>query len=182
MINEKNFKGKTQVLVYSGTHDPNMAPVEITNSIYYYKQLNPNGKVICIGHSLGVPNIIQSINNLKNYNIDIDLVVTIDPAIKLKYSENAIIPGNVNKSIGFSSIPKGDAVTIAMSGGISIPENTKKTKVINLVLNNTKHTNIDNTLSKPIIDVLKQYIDSGVNPIESVKKIKKLKIIDNNRE
>ena len=46
-------------------------------------------------------------------------------------------------------------------------------------MSNFKHTDIDNTLAKPSAELIKNYLEKGINPVEVVKKMKTYEKVEN---
>jgi hypothetical protein len=178
IINDKTFTN-TQVFTYSGSHDPYLTVPEIINTIYYFKQFKPIGKVIIIGHSIGAINVIDACEKLKDFGIQVNLIITMDPAKRETYSTDIKIPNNVKEVINYSTPAKGDLISISMSGGVAIPIDKSKTKVINYLLPECNHTSVDNTLTQPIIKIINYYINNNTDPIMYSTFFKKLKIYTN---
>jgi len=178
IIHDTCFTNKTQVLTYSATHDLDLSATEMLTSILYYNKLNPFGKIILVGHSVGGYDLIKVCEKLDDYNINVDLLITMDNSNIDEYSVNMKIPENVKTAINFRSLPNNGITQKIMSGGI-VERKSLKTTCTNVTLPNCEHTNIDNTLSKPILRLLKNYIDDDGNPILFLHKLKKLEVVPN---
>ena len=171
-IKSKNFNNDTQVLSYVSTHSENLTPEDVYSVIYYYKLFNPNGKVIMVGHSIGGYNIIQVANRLSKNNINIDLAILVDPANKKENNVKYNLPNNVDKLINLTSPEYSDGFKFfTNSGGKSLNPITNL-NYINIDTKNTTHTSIDNTIYLKINNLIKDFIQNDVNPINEIKKYK----------
>lgn len=169
-IKSKNFNKDTQVLSYVSSHSKNLTPEDVYSEIYYYKLFNPTGKVIMVGHSIGGYNIIQVVNRLERENINVDLAILIDPANKKENNVKYQYPNNVNQLINLTSPEYSDGFKFfTNSGGKSLTTNLN---YINIEIKNTTHTDIDNKTYLKINQLLKDFLQKGVNPISEIKKYK----------
>ena len=185
-IEKKYFNDSTHVSTYTGTHNLLLTTEDIIQEVYYFKQLNPNGKVVLLGHSLGSYNLIKACEKLKSLNIDVDLLITIDPQYKDKTRRvqetlvlNCMIPSNVKVCLNYYVRDIDEFQEELLSGGNAYPINKEKTKVVNYAVSNCTHTNIDNSLAKPLQSLIKEYLETNQDPVELSKKIKKITIIPN---
>ena len=185
-IEKKYFNDSTHVSTYTGTHNLLLTTEDIIQEVYYFKQLNPNGKVVLLGHSLGSYNLIKACEKLKSLNIDVDLLITIDPQYKDKTRRvqetlvlNCMIPSNVKVCLNYYVRDIDEFQEELLSGGNAYPINKEKTKVVNYAVSNCTHTNIDNSLAKPLQSLIKEYLETNQDPVELSKKIKKITIITN---
>ena len=169
-IKSKNFSKDTQVLSYVSSHSENLTPEDVYSTIYYYKLFNPTGKVIMVGHSIGGYNIIQVVNRLEKENIKVDLAILIDPANKKGNNVEYQYPNNVNQLINLTSPEYSDGFKFfTNSGGRSMTTNSN---YINIEIKNTTHTDIDNKTYLKINQLLKDFLQKGINPISEIKKYK----------
>ena len=185
-IEKKYFNDSTHVSTYTGTHNLLLTTEDIIQEVYYFKQLNPNGKVVLLGHSLGSYNLIKACEKLKSLNIYVDLLITIDPQYKDKTRRvqetlvlNCMIPSNVKVCLNYYVRDIDEFQEELLSGGNAYPINKEKTKVVNYAVSNCTHTNIDNSLAKPLQSLIKEYLETNQDPVELSKKIKKITIIPN---
>jgi hypothetical protein len=171
-LKSKNFTENTQVLSYVSTHSENLTPEDIYSVIYYYKLFNPNGKVIMVGHSIGGYNIIQVANRLSKDKINIDLSILIDPANKKENNVKYSIPNNINKLINLTSPEYSDNFKFFTNSGGKSLTSTTTLNYVNIDIKNTTHTSIDNIVYFKINNLIKDYIQKNVNPINEIKKYK----------
>ena len=123
-----------------------------------------------VGHSIGGYNIIQVVNRLEKENIKVDLAILIDPANKKGNNVEYQYPNNVNQLINLTSPEYSDGFKFfTNSGGKSLDTNSN---YINIVIKNTTHTDIDNKAYLKINQLLKDFLQKGVNPISEIKKYK----------
>ena len=179
-INSKTFADKkTEVISYSGTHSSDLTPKDIVTTIYQFKQTKPNGKVVLLGHSLGASNLAEVCRQLDLYDIKVDLLITIDAAnFEVNGALDINVPSNVKNVINYSA-PKDGFMGRTISGGQASADDSKLTNLVNIKLTKVGHTNIDNTLVIPTAKLIKNYLKSGSNPVESAKKIKTYKLVPN---
>jgi hypothetical protein len=171
-IKSKNFTKDTQVLSYVGSHSENLTPEDVYSTIYYYKLFNPTGKVIMVGHSMGGYNIIQVVNRLDKSKINIDLIILIDPANKKENNVNYNIPKNINKLINLTSPEYSDGFKFFTNSGGKFLDSSTNLNYINIDINNSTHTSIDNVVYLKINNLIKDYIQKDVNPIIEIKQYK----------
>lgn len=164
----------TKTITYIGTHSYNLTPEEIFKNVYYYKQMNPTGKVIMIGHSIGGFNITQVIDNLREKNIYIDFVVFLDNANKKYNNYDYYVKNNVKYVLNLTSPKWSDNLKyFTNSGGIVRPyQGNDYSIILNDKIANTEHTTIDNTVHITIDEVIKEYIITNENPLLIYQKIK----------
>jgi hypothetical protein len=171
-IKSKNFTNNTQVLSYVSSHSENLTPEDVYSTVYYYKLFNPTGKVIMVGHSIGGYNIIQVVNRLKKDKISVDLAILIDPANKKENNLKYEIPSNINSLINLTSPEYSDGFKFfTNSGGNAVNSNTNL-NYVNIMVKNTTHTDIDNVSYLKINELLVDYIQKDINPINNIKKYK----------
>lgn len=171
-IKSKNFTNNTQVLSYVSSHSENLTPEDVYSTVYYYKLFNPTGKVIMVGHSIGGYNIIQVVNRLKKDKINVDLAILIDPANKKENNLKYEIPSNINSLINLTSPEYSDGFKFfTNSGGKAVNSNTNL-NYVNIMVKNTTHTDIDNVSYLKINELLVDYIQKDINPINNIKKYK----------
>jgi hypothetical protein len=171
-IKSKNFTNNTQVLSYVSSHSENLTPEDVYSTVYYYKLFNPTGKVIMVGHSIGGYNIIQVVNRLKKDKISVDLAILIDPANKKENNLKYEIPSNINSLINLTSPEYSDGFKFfTNSGGKAVNSNTNL-NYVNIMVKNTTHTDIDNVSYLKINELLVDYIQKDINPINNIKKYK----------
>lgn len=164
----------TKTITYIGTHSYNLTPEEIFKNVYYYKQMNPTGKVIMIGHSIGGFNITQVIDNLHEKNIYIDFVVFLDNANKKYNNYDYYVKNNVKYVLNLTSPKWSDNLKyFTNSGGRVRPyQDNDYSIILNDEISNTEHTTIDNTVHITIDEVIKEYIITNENPLLIYQKIK----------
>lgn len=185
-ITKSFFNDSTHVSTYTGTHNLSLTTQDIIQEVYYFKQLNPNGKVVILGHSLGAYNAIVACEKLNTMNIDVDLLITIDPQFKDKtrIAEQTLVldtkvSSNVKVCLNYYVKDIKNFPEKLLSGGKASAIDKTKTQVVNYSLDNCIHTDIDNTLTSPLKILIKNYLEAHKDPIELSKKIKRLKIVPN---
>jgi RHS repeat-associated protein len=161
-----SFKIPGKVLIYGGS-DSGLTANDIAETIANYRDTNPNGKVVLIGHSLGGKDVLDAANlvngNNSMENKVINLIITMEAAYKdgnkgYPYSVN--LSENTENVINFSSA----SPSYNGSGGNSAPD----AKQADITLRSgTNHTNLDNTLTPFIGPILNKMI-KGENPVDLV--------------
>ena len=125
-----------------------------------------------VGHSIGGYNIIQVVNRLKKDKISVDLAILIDPANKKENNLKYEIPSNINSLINLTSPEYSDGFKFfTNSGGKAVNSNTNL-NYVNIMVKNTTHTDIDNVSYLKINELLVDYIQKDINPINNIKKYK----------
>jgi len=168
-INDKD----TKVLTYVASYSYNLTPQEIYNTIYYYKMMKPNGRVILIGHSLGGFNVTQVLDKLSKNNINVELAVFLDIANKKNNSVNYLVKSNVMNVVNLTSDTwSDDFYFFTNSGGqVHRHKNNTTTKIINYHVKNTRHTTIDNKTYIMVYGIVKTTLNNQ-SPIDYVIKYK----------
>ena len=152
---------KLQVVVFSSSKSENTKN-DVLTTIKNFKSINPYGTVIIAGHSLGADNAIELVN--QNKNIAIDLLITLD--IKDDWEDDNI-PENVKIAINYYQTDDG-WLTARQGEKIEI-DNPEKTAGINIRVENTSHTKIDNDKGKDVANLI---LLAHKNTMERVKKEK----------
>lgn len=185
-INNNTINDSTHISSYSGTHNLLLTTQDVIKDVYYFKQMNPSGKVVLVGHSLGAYNLVVACNKLNEMGVDIDLLIMMDPQSQnksIRADETLVLDvnlsPNVKNCINYYVSDIKDLPEKFSSGGNVHPIDKSKSKVINYAVSKCTHTNIDNTLAKPISGLIKEYLETNQDPIELSKKIKKIKVIPN---
>jgi hypothetical protein len=172
-IELKNNDTKTKVLTYVGSYSYNLTPQEVYTTIYYYKMMKPNGRVILIGHSLGGFNVTQVLDKLSKNNIEIELVVFLDIANKKNNSVNYFVKSNVNNVVNLTSDTWSDNFYFFTNSGGQVYHHKSNvtTKIINTHIKNTTHTTIDNKTHIMVYNLVKNTLNNH-SPIDYVIKYK----------
>lgn len=174
LLESKIETTQTSVITYVGTNNYNLTSEEIFKTIKYFRIFNPTGKVVLVGHSIGGFNIAQVLDNLDKQNIKVDLSIFLDSANQLDNNYDYQIKDNVTYAINFMSVKWSDNMYFFTNcgGQISLFENNKTTKFININIPNTTHTSIDNTIHNYVIKIVINFIENNSHPIDFVKKYK----------
>ncbi|WP_444626867.1 RHS repeat-associated core domain-containing protein [Flavobacterium columnare] len=141
-----------QVVVYSSSMSGETKK-DVVTTIKNFKSINPKGRVVLIGHSLGADNAVEIVN--ENPNLKVDLLMTLDIMGEWD-SDN--IPTNVNTAINFRR-----------PGGEDIEPDCKN--YLDIVSPNSTHTSIDDDLYKVVSDITLQE-HSGKSATELFKTAK----------
>jgi RHS repeat-associated protein len=171
-----------KVVVFAGS-DGWETSSDVYKTIKEYRKNNPKGKIALVGHSLGgkdVMNAAAAVNaddQIKNKTID--LLITLEAANTngMGSPETKSLSDNVKNIINFASA-EGDY----KGAGAKYYSNSKLSgNKLDITLGKgTEHTNMDNTLLKPINTLLKK-VGKGESPIKAAQNIdfKNLKIYNN---
>lgn len=170
---EKKLTNKnTTVLTYVGSHSFNLSPQEVYTTVKYFRMFKPNGKVVLVGHSLGGYNVCEVLDKLSLEKKQVDLVIFIDNACKKYNAFDYTVKDNVKYAINFTSeIWEDGYIFFTNAGGqISKNKNNHKTDYINIPVDNTTHTSIDNKIANKVGVIISNYLSKGENPIQSLRK------------
>lgn len=174
LVESKVETKESTVITYLGTNNYNLTSEEVFKTVKYFRLFNPTGKVVLIGHSIGGYNVVQVLDNLKEENIGVDLVIFLDSANQLYNNYDYQIKDNVDYAINFMSVKWSDnMIFFTNSGGrVSLSKNNQITKVVNINIPNTTHTSIDNTVHKYVINIVNNFLEKKSNPIDFVRQYK----------
>jgi hypothetical protein len=144
VMNFVKDKPQIQLVVYSSSQSDNTKN-DVLKTIENFKAINPNGRVILAGHSLGADNLVELVN--EHQNIDVDLLITLDIA---DHWDDDNIPANVRKAINYYQ-------TLSQPGGEQIEiDNTERTDGTNILAPNSTHTSIDNDMKDEVANQVMQ--------------------------
>jgi hypothetical protein len=135
---------KLQVVVYASSTSENTKN-DVLATIKNFKSINPNGKVILVGHSQGADNIVELAK--EHHDVKIDLMITLDikdASGKGIFSiDDDNIPSNVKNAINYYQENESFGI-----GGEEIEiDDEKKTKGANILSPGSNHRSIDNDLA-----------------------------------
>lgn len=159
---QNNLSSNIAVATYTGT-DSGLAGTHMAETIGNYRSVNPDGKVIMIGHSLGATDVLQAANSTTE---NINLVLTMEP-VSVNAGGGVATSGspysrslgaNVQNIISLSADPN-----MFTGGGGS--KTVKGQNSIKTTMPGTKHDNIDDSMA-PYLKHLIQRTDQGVNPVK----------------
>lgn len=172
-IESKTDNKNTKVLTYVASYSYNLTPQEVYTTIYYYKMMKPNGRVILVGHSLGGFNVTQVLDKLSKNNINVDLAVFLDIANKKNNSVNYLVKSNVTNVINLTSDTWSDNFYFFTNSGGQVHRHVSntKTKIINFHVKNTTHTSIDDKTHIMVYGLVKTTLNNQ-SPIDYVIKYK----------
>jgi hypothetical protein len=176
IIGLSNKNSETKIITYIGTHSYNLTPEEVFKNVYYYKQMNPEGRVILVGHSIGGYNVTQVLDKLYDKNIPVDFVVFLDNANKKHNDFHYVVKENVKYVLNLTSPKWSDNLKFVTNSGGKVTKTKENTITIikNEEIPNTEHTTIDNTVHKLIDQVVVEYIKTNENPLIIYDKIKNI--------
>jgi hypothetical protein len=172
-IESKIDNKNTKVLTYVASYSYNLTPQEVYTTIYYYKMMKPNGRVILVGHSLGGFNVTQVLDELSKNNVNVDLVVFLDIANKKNNSVNYLVKSNVENVVNLTSDTWSDNFYFFTNSGgqVHTYKSNTTTKIINFHVKNTTHTSIDDKTYIMVYGIVKTTLNNQ-SPIEYVMKYK----------
>jgi hypothetical protein len=172
-IESKIDNKNTKVLTYVASYSYNLTPQEVYTTIYYYKMMKPNGRVILVGHSLGGFNVTQVLDELSKNNVNVDLVVFLDIANKKNNSVNYLVKSNVENVVNLTSDTWSDNFYFFTNSGgqVHTYKSNTTTKIINFHVKNTTHTSIDDKTHIMVYGIVKTTLNNQ-SPIEYVMKYK----------
>ena len=146
LIGKKGYEiNNAEVINYAGS-DSGITAKDIAKTIIGFKENNPNGEVIMVGHSLGAKDNLKAANMIGD--IRINLMINLEAAQKeggmlgSVYSQEVKNVDNLINFDTFSSDKKG-------GGGIGAKHSTR----ISLP-RGFDHTNMDNSLVVPIVETI----------------------------
>jgi len=150
--------GTTQVAVFSSSQSSNTQD-DIASSVREFNSVNPDGKVVLVGHSLGADNLVEMVNS--NKDLKVNTLITLDIA---DHYDDDNIPGNVANAKNYyqtNDFPGGEKIEV---------DDPSKTTGQNILAPNSTHRSIDNDLKDTVkTDVLKS-IEQPVLTIPAPKK------------
>ena len=157
---------KLQVVVYASSRGENTKN-DVLETIKKFKSINPNGKVILVGHSQGADNIIELAK--ENKDVQLDLIITLDikdASGKGIFSiDDDNVPSNVKNAINYYQ--KGEVI----GGEKNEIDNKEKTNGTNVLSPGSNHRSIDNDLQPYIIQDINNFL-KGKDPVKEAKERK----------
>jgi RHS repeat-associated protein len=134
------------VVTFSGSSG-HVTPNDINKTIENYKSVNPKGKIITVGHSVGAQNIVEYAE--VHQDVKIDLLITLDNVDILdNWVDDDDVWGNVKNSINY--------YVEGGFGEITDYQTPEKTNGVNISVDfgnmssKEAHTSIDNTMQKSV--------------------------------
>lgn len=163
MVEKKISNNKNQVFTFVGTHTFNLTPEKIITIVNDFKLIKPNGKIILVGHSVGAYNIVQSLKEFKNLNINVDLVILIDSANKKNNHYDFIVEENVKTIINYTSPKWSDNLKFFTNSGgkVTLSKHNKKTDCVNIEIKDVEHTTIDNKIMNLVIRDINNFLNKN---------------------
>jgi hypothetical protein len=113
-----------------------MTQKDVQQSIVNFKAVNPDGKVVLVGHSLGAQDLVEMLD--ENRDIKADLLVTLDNIDHMwKYDDNTVY-SNVKNGINYKCLKgyiKGELTDYeGTANGVNIGVATTHIKIDNVML------------------------------------------------
>ena len=178
-INESYFPVNTQVVNFASSNedgDGQTVP-DITKTIKDYQALNPNGKVILVGHSGGAMNLL---NVIGDKDIKVDLLVTIDPSAAQRggasLATSKTVGINVKNYINYRNNVDDISSGLGISGGR--PDWKEKVNGAVITLDNLGHGTIDDKIYPYVIGD----IYGAIIGIDAVQQAKNRSLPNKNKE
>ncbi|MBN8703784.1 MAG: hypothetical protein J0M08_12020 [Bacteroidetes bacterium] len=139
-----------QVVQYSSS-EGTVTKDDIKQTIKNLNSINPNAKLILVGHSLGADNLVELVK--ENPEIKVDRLYTID--ISSPGWDDSDIPSNVNFNINYYQSNFGEA------GGeeTSAQFGNENSVIENIKVKNTSHRTIDSDVSGTIFNQIKNIVE-----------------------
>ena len=138
-----------QIVHYASSKTDNTKN-DVLSSIKAFKKMNPNGKVIMVGHSGGGDNLIELAK--ENKNLKIDLLITLDTQDPKPYGiDDNNIPSNVKNAINYYQ-------TTEAVGGETL-DFTPGTNGVNINSKGSNHRSIDNDQRDNIMSDINNFIN-----------------------
>ena len=157
------------VVTYAGS-DSGVTAGHIAETVANYRNVNPDGQVALIGHSLGGKDVLNAANmvgqNKDIKNNTINLVMTMEAAsIENRGSSVSVsLSGNTQNIINVNSYNSS-----MKGGGGNSTTSSQNSTTVNLP-KGTNHTNMDNTLA-PYIGPILNHMNKGTNPVNLINNI-----------
>jgi RHS repeat-associated protein len=154
---------KLQVVVYASSTSENTKN-DVVETIKNFRSINPNGKVILVGHSQGGDNIVEIAKEHKD--IKLDLIITLDIKDANHYGvfsvDDTHVPINVKNAINYYQEGK-------FIGGKEITVSDKsKTEYTNILSPGSNHRSIDNDQVDNVISDINNYL-KGKDAVKMAK-------------
>ncbi len=151
-----------QITIFSSSTIEKRTQSDVVQTMKTFMDVNPNGKIVLVGHSLGAENAVDVAAN--NPDISIDLMYLIDISSKSGFGGNNNISSNVNYLINVrqsNSFPSGQTARI---------DDPNKTIGFNHLAKdqNVSHTSVENIYTQKVINRIQRII-SGVNPLTNTE-------------
>jgi RHS repeat-associated protein len=140
---------KLQVVVYASSQTDNTKN-DVLSTIKNFRSVNPDGKVIVIGHSGGGDNLIELAKN--NKDVTFDLLITLDTQDPKIYGiDDNNVGKNVKNAINYYQ-------TSESIGGETLDFKSKETKGANILSPGSNHRSIDNDQLDNVISDMNNFI------------------------
>ncbi|KYP14059.1 MAG: hypothetical protein A1D16_08915, partial [Flavihumibacter sp. CACIAM 22H1] len=158
-IRGQQTQPKLQVVVYASSATSNTKN-DVLSTIKNFKSINPDGKVIVVGHSGGGDNLIELAK--ENRNVIFDLLITLDTQDPKIYGiDDNNVYENVKNAINYYQISE-------PVGGETLDFKRKVTNGINVLSPGSNHRSIDNDNLNNIKDDIGNFL-MGVNAVEAAR-------------
>jgi RHS repeat-associated protein len=144
----------------------------------YVKANHTKGeKLVIYGYSWGGETATELAKDLKQAGYDVDLLITVDAAKgPFNFSAERTIPDNVKKNVNFYQTTSS---RIGSRGGANRADNSKKTRISNIVVNEyydkkIDHGNIDEATETSATNFIRSEVgleQKAIDPVSEEKKI-----------
>jgi RHS repeat-associated protein len=140
---------KLQIVVYASSKSDNTKN-DVLSTIKNFRSVNPDGKVIVIGHSGGGDNLIELAKD--NRDVQFDLLITLDTQDPKIYGiDDNNVYKNVKNAINYYQ-------TSEAIGGETLDFKSKETKGANILSPGSNHRSIDNDQLNNVISDINNFI------------------------
>ena len=119
------------------------------STIKNFKSINPNGKVVIVGHSGGGDNAIELVKD--NPGIKVDLLITLDTQDPKPYGvDDNNVPSNVKNAINYYQTTEGI--------GSETLDFEKETNGTNILSPGSNHRSIDNDQKANVVSDINNFV------------------------
>ena len=152
---------KLKVVVYASSQTDN-TKIDVLATIKNFRSINPNGKVILVGHSGGADNIVELAKENKDVKIDLMITLDVRDPKKLGWTDTNI-PSNVKNEINYYQ--NTDKLNLISDRKMDF---SNETNGVNILSPGSNHRSIDNDQVKNVILDINNEIFNR-NPVENAK-------------
>jgi RHS repeat-associated protein len=153
---------KLQVVVYASSQTDN-TKTDVLTTIKNFRTINPNGKVVLVGHSGGADNIVELAK--ENKDVKINLMITLDARDPKQLGwTDTNIPSNVENEINYYQ--NTDKLNLVSDRKMDF---SKETNGVNILSPGSNHRSIDNDQYLNVIKDINNLL-LGRKPVEEAKK------------
>jgi RHS repeat-associated protein len=152
---------KLQVVIYASSQSNN-TKTDVLSSIKNFRSVNPDGKVILIGHSGGADNIVELAKENKDVKINLMITLDVRDPKKLGWTDTNI-PSNVENAINYYQ--NTDKLNLISNRKMDF---SSETNGVNILSPGSNHRSIDNDQVQNVIEDINNELLNR-NPVENAK-------------